>query len=143
MYIGSRLGKALNVIDVKSKDLVDNFSISQQYVSNLKKAEKFNDTIAKIADFYDINLNWLFSGKGDMFVNNTQTNNLQGANIGGSGVDNSTGSNYTFNQNSNPSSIPDFIIEDLEILFKRAKDNKDSLIDAMDDFISAQKKLYR
>ncbi len=144
MNIGTRFSSALGALNVKSKELVYNFDISQQYVSNLKKADKLNDTIAKIADHYKINLNWLLSGKGNMFISlDTQVNNLQNSNIAGSGVDNSQASKHTFNNYRDNYFIPDYILDDLNILFKRAKGNEDNLIDAIDDFIASQKKMYR
>lgn len=73
----------------------------------------------------------------------TQTNDLRNANIGGSGVDNSKGSSHTFNNSSIDNIIPDYIAEDLANLFKRAKGNEKELIDTIDEFIAAQKKIYR
>ncbi len=145
MNIGTRFSSALGALNIKSKELVDNFDISQQYVSNLKKADKLNDTIAKIADFYKINLNWLLSGNGSMFIgNDTQINNLQNSNNAGSGVDNSRGSQHTVNTTASTNNlIPDYMLDELNALFKRASGNEDKLIDAIDDFITSQKKLYR
>ena len=144
MSVGTRFSSALGALNVKSKELVDRFNISQQYVSNLKKADKLNDTIAKIADFYKINLNWLVSGNGSMFIgNDAQINNLQDSEIVGPGVDNSSGNAHNFYLNKNNNLIPDYILEDLNILFKRAKGNEENLIDALDDFIASQKKMYR
>lgn len=68
MNIGKRLSNALQIKDIKTKDLVDVFGITQQYVSNIRKAEKLNDTIASIANHYQININWLISGNGEMFI---------------------------------------------------------------------------
>lgn len=143
--IGTRFSSALGALNIKSKELVDNFNISQQYVSNLKKADKLNDTIAKIADFYKINLNWLLSGNGSMFIGeNTQINNLQNSEIVGSGVDNSQRSAHNIGTTSNNTSlVPDYLLDELNALFKRAAGNEDNLINAIDDFIALQKKLYR
>lgn len=147
MEIGTRLSSALTTINIKNKDLVDVFKISQQYASSIKKADKINDTIAKIANHYDININWLMSGRGDMFVqNDSQTNNLQNSNIAGTGVDNSQGSSHKFNQNSASASfVPDFLINDINNVFQRANSlNKiEELSDAFDDFIYQQKKKMR
>ena len=147
MNIGTRFSSALGALNVKSKELVDNFDISQQYVSNLKKADKLNDTIAKISDFYKINLNWLLSGNGSMFIGeNTQINNLQNADIVGAGVDNSQGSSHNIGATPNNTSlVPEYLLDELNALFKRAKDKnkEDCLIYEIEDFIALQIKQYR
>jgi len=68
MNIGTRFSSALGALNIKNKDLANEFNISSQNVSNLKKANKLNDTMVKISNFYRIDLNWLFSGKGHMFI---------------------------------------------------------------------------
>lgn len=39
--------------------------------------------------------------------------------------------------------IPDFIIDEISALFKRAKGNKNKLIESIDNFIAEQKNIYR
>lgn len=78
MEIGERITLALQLKGVKTKDLVDIFGISQQYVSNIKRADKINDTIAQIATHFNINLNWLIMGQGEMFIaDKTNAQNIQ------------------------------------------------------------------
>jgi len=68
MSVGDRISQVFEDLGLKSKDIVEEFSISQQYVSNIKKAENINATIAMIAQRYKVNLNWLVSGQGDKFL---------------------------------------------------------------------------
>lgn len=150
MSVGKRLQIALQFKDVKTKDLVNTFNITQQYVSNIKKAEKINDTIANIANHYHINLNWLISGDGQMFINNTgQTNHIHNssASRGSSIIDNSSdktivdlGTDNTFDFK-----FPHYIIDELNTLFVRVRDEiqKDKLLEAFDYFVNEQKKNLR
>jgi len=66
--IGGRFDRALSVLQVSNKKISELFDTSSQNVSNLKKADRLNDLMSRIAIKYDINLNWLMSGNGDMFV---------------------------------------------------------------------------
>lgn len=66
--IGSRFDKALSVLQVSNKEISELFDTSSQNISNLKKADRLNDLMSRIAIKYDINLNWLMSGNGDMFT---------------------------------------------------------------------------
>jgi len=130
------INNMLNIYQVGTiSQLSHIINVAQQTISNWKARNSIN-AIKKLClqlEIYDEVFGNLEESKNNII-------NLQGSNISGSGVNNG---NTIIHNSSKPSSIPDFIIEDLEILFKRAKDNKDSLIDAMDNFISAQKKLYR
>ena len=123
--------KLLTYYNVKSvAELSPIISTSQATISNWKIRNSINAIKKKCREL----------GIYDEIFGDINTNHISGSNISGSGVNNG---DTIINNSSKPSSVPDFIIEDLEVLFKRAKDNKDSLIDAIDDFISAQKKLYR
>ena len=138
--IGKRFDTALSVLNLTNKQIAEDFNTSSQNISNLKKTDKINDLLSRIAVHYGININWIATGQGDMLLkSDTQTNNFQHSNIFASGVDNSEGSSHIFNQNnSNTSFIPDFVLEDLEILFKRCKgktEEKKELIDAIDNLI--------
>lgn len=146
--IGARFDKALSVLQVSNKEISELFDTSSQNVSNLKKADRLNDLMSRIAVKYNINLNWLMSGSGDMFITkSTQTNNLQNSTIAGNGVDNSKGSSHIFNNNhsSNSVNIPTYIIDELNVLFFRAaKKNKvNDVVIAFDDFVYEQKKSLR
>lgn len=66
--IGKRFDRALSVLQVSNKEISELFDTSSQNVSNLKKADRLNDLMSRIAIKYDINLNWLMSGIGDMFI---------------------------------------------------------------------------
>lgn len=68
--IGSRLDFALKILNVKNKDLVTKLNLSQSNASNIMKRDALSNTVAKIAEYYNINLNWLYNGKGEMFLDN-------------------------------------------------------------------------
>lgn len=66
--IGSRFDRALSVLQISNKEISELFDTSSQNVSNLKKADRLNDLMSRIAIKYNINLNWLMSGNGNMFA---------------------------------------------------------------------------
>ncbi len=87
-----------------------------------------------------------------IFSSSNQINNLQGAEIAGSGVDNSQGSSHKFTKASpipqepvHNTNTPIYILEDLNSLFNRAaeKDRVKDVAAAIEDFIHEQKKLLR
>ncbi len=67
--VGERFSSVLSKLNLSTKYIVDKYNITQQYVSVLKKTEKINDTLASICVDLNVNLNWLLTGKGEMFVN--------------------------------------------------------------------------
>jgi hypothetical protein len=70
-----------------------------------------------------------------------QNNNFTNAQLNHSaGVNNGTS---TINSSSPFHNIPDYILDDLGLLFKRCEDRKDELINSLDDFIFEQKKKCR
>jgi len=71
MTIGHRLNQALSIKKIKTSHIVDALDISQQYVSNLRKTSNLNNTVVAIAKQYDIDLNWLATGQGEMFLSKT------------------------------------------------------------------------
>lgn len=129
--IGNRFDKALSVIQVTNKEISEVFNTSSQNISNLKKADRMNDLMSQIAAKYKININWLVTGNGEMFVNqDTQTNNLQNSNIAGSGVDNSKGSSHTFNntQTINCNEFTKTLFQELCEKYKEEQKTLQSLI---------------
>lgn len=64
MNIGERFDFALKECNISNKEIADKFNVSSQNVSNLKKNDRLNDLISRIASEYDININWLMTGKG-------------------------------------------------------------------------------
>ncbi|MFW2591067.1 helix-turn-helix domain-containing protein [Aliarcobacter butzleri] len=69
MNIGERFDFALKECNISNKEIADKFNISSQNISNLKKNDRLNDLISKIASEYDININWLVTGKGHYKIN--------------------------------------------------------------------------
>lgn len=129
MSLGSRLSSALSIKNIKTKDIVDKFNISQQQVSNIKKADKINDTIANIAIHYSIDLNWLLTGEGKMFVdkdtNNTQ--NIQNQNGNSVFTNSGTMTNTMTNQSPSSSNIDKVTQVLFEEAYNKASQDEDSL----------------
>jgi len=108
----------------------------------------FNTLVSK----FNINLNWLMSGDGDMFVDNQsdiQINDIKHTHFkkspGASVIDNSI--HKSINPKNEPSNnlIPQDILSDISNLFTlaNAKNKVDDLIKELDDFVYQQKKLLR
>jgi len=129
MNIGSRLSSALSVKNIKTKDIVDKFNITQQQVSNIKKADKVNDTIASIAIHYNINLNWLLTGEGKMFIEKDTSNTQNINNQNGNSVFTNSGTmtNTMTNQSPSSSNIDKVTQVLFEEAYKNASKNEESL----------------
>lgn len=149
MSVGLRFFTSLQQKGVKTKDITSKFNISQQYISSLKKSEKINDTMASIADYYGININWLIAGEGEMFVaKNNQVHHitLESVSNGSAVIENSSNkTQHIQNAPANTLNFPNHVIDDLNSLFARVKDEqqKDKLLEELDEFIHTQKKKLR
>jgi len=109
--IGNRFDTALSVLNVTNKQIAEHFNTSSQNISNLKKTDKINDLISRIAVYYGININWLATGQGDMFTKSTTSNNQT--------VDNNSGINALNNygeQNNKKDNLLNFDKDILQIL---------------------------
>lgn len=76
MNIGERFDFALKECNISNKQIADKFDISSQSISNLKKNNRLNDLISKIATEYDININWLVTGKGHYKIDSKNINSF-------------------------------------------------------------------
>jgi len=68
MTIGERFSAALHQLGAKNKEISEIFDVSSQQISNLKKSNTINHLIGKICAHYGININWIVSGRGEMFT---------------------------------------------------------------------------
>ena len=76
--IGKRFDTALSVLNLTNKQIAEDFNTSSQNISNLKKTDKINDLLSRIAVHYGININWLMTGKGEMLIKtNTQEKSIE------------------------------------------------------------------
>ena len=115
--------------DIKS--LAQKLNTAPSTVSNWKQRNSVNAIKKKCRELGIYN---------DIF-GDIQNNDLSNAKLHTSvGVNNGTS---TINSSSLSNNIPDYILDDLGSLFKRCKDRKDELIDALDNFIFEQKKKCR
>ncbi|MCG3668605.1 helix-turn-helix domain containing protein [Aliarcobacter butzleri] len=76
MNIGERFDFALKELNITNKEIAESFNISSQNVSNLKKNDRLNDLISQIATKYNINLNWLVTGKGHYSVESNTSQHI-------------------------------------------------------------------
>lgn len=69
-FVGSRFSRALESIygDKNNKQIADIYGYTQQAIGKLKTKNIINETICIIAEKEHINLNWLLTGNGEMFL---------------------------------------------------------------------------
>ncbi|PLY08376.1 MAG: hypothetical protein C0625_01960 [Arcobacter sp.] len=69
--VGSRFERALDSIykGKNNRHIAEKYDITQQSVGQLKRKFALNETICLICEKENINLNWIQTGKGDMFLN--------------------------------------------------------------------------
>jgi len=77
--IGFRLKKALHLLDAKT--IAKRFDLSEQYVLDMMEANEINNTIAKIANYYHINLNWLVFNNGSICNDSNVGEDIQSGNF--------------------------------------------------------------
>jgi hypothetical protein len=118
-----------------TSELAEKMNTTRQTITNWKSRGSINPIKKKCRELGIYN---------DIFGVGSQINNLQNSTISGAGVDNSQGSSHAYNTSSAiPINFPDYFIDELNTLFKRSGNKKEELIDALDDFIASQKKIYR
>ena len=102
MNIGERFDFALKECNISNKQIADKFDISSQSISNLKKNDRLNDLISKIATEYDININWLVTGKGHYKIDSKNINSFSqtGANSQQVHTLHNTGTNMAVHPNT-------------------------------------------
>lgn len=71
--VGLRFATALKVLGVQNKQIAELFNTSSQNISNLKQLDKINDLISQICVYFGININWIVSGTGEMFIENSMS----------------------------------------------------------------------
>ncbi|EFU69157.1 XRE family transcriptional regulator [Aliarcobacter butzleri JV22] len=69
-FVGSRFEEALNTIygERNNREISEKYKITQQSVGQLKRKKAINETISFICEAEKINLNWIQTGKGEMFI---------------------------------------------------------------------------
>jgi len=80
--IGKRLRLIRENIGITQADLGEKLGIQFQHVSKYERGETVPtwENLIKLNDLYDININWLLTGKGKMFISAiTYSNNHKGA----------------------------------------------------------------
>ncbi len=107
MSIGERFAKALEKIYGKrnSNKVAEEFNITPQAIGQLKKKNTLTETVCLISEKKKINLNWLFTGQGEMFINDNEIK-----------IESSIKSINNFNESNNPSNEA---IEDFKILERK------------------------
>jgi phage repressor protein C with HTH and peptisase S24 domain len=93
--VGSRFEEALEIIyGKKNNRLVANkYNLTQQAIGQLKGKDSINKTISFICEMENINLNWIQTGKGRMFINETNASINIKSHISGDNNTSITGEN--------------------------------------------------
>jgi len=135
------INNLMDYYHVKSiTELAEKLKTSQSTISGWRSRNAIGALTSTVASVDEEALSHIFASK-------VQTNNLQGAKIGASGVTNTKGDEYEIDNSpsTHANLIPEYILDELNALFKRVKDKKkeDSLIYAIEDFIALQIKQYR
>ena len=72
-----QLKKLINLMGISQKDFAESIGISPSAISEVIKGrvQSFNnETMLKIKETYNVNLHWLLTGKGEMFVDDLSPN---------------------------------------------------------------------
>ena len=124
LNVGERFDFALKELKITNKEIAESFNISSQNVSNLKKNDRLNDLISQIASKYNINLNWLVTGKGNYTISNENINNFQNSK---NSLAQAFGGNNTNNYNENRKydniEIDENILKLIELIYNYAQKN--------------------
>ena len=124
LNVGERFDFALKELKITNKEIAESFNISSQNVSNLKKNDRLNDLISQIATKYNINLNWLVTGKGNYTISNENINNFQNSK---NSLAQAFGGNNTNNYNENRKydniEIDENILKLIELIYNYAQKN--------------------
>ena len=124
LTVGERFDFALKELKITNKEIAESFNISSQNVSNLKKNDRLNDLISQIATKYNINLNWLVTGKGNYIISNENINNFQNSkNALAQAFGGKNTNNYNENIQSDNVEIDKNILKLVDTLYSFAKDN--------------------
>ena len=81
--LSERFVSALEILGLKNADLTKKYDISRQNVNNFMSSQKtMTEKFAEICDGENININWLLTGNGKMFIiePNENNTNLDGNN---------------------------------------------------------------
>jgi len=140
--LGKRLREVREVLNLKQGDLAKEVESNQKSISSYEndKAMISGAVISHLVNKFDVNSNWLFTGQGNMFLNDSQTtvkkiitgNNNQAV------VNLSNGENSTIvgiSNSSNEISEEKSIIKDIVNKLNNVHDNK--LLNYIDDEITA------
>jgi len=77
--VGGRFSKALEkIFDKKNNKVIsEKYKITPQSVGQLKKKKSINEMISFICENENINLNWIQTGKGSMFIEEPISNSKE------------------------------------------------------------------
>ena len=70
---GIRIKKIRQALSLSQEEFGSFFEITKQYVSLLEKDKTFlnNEKLTILVEKFNVNLNWLIAGKGEMFITQT------------------------------------------------------------------------
>lgn len=93
--VGNRFEEALEAIFGKknNKFIANKYNLTQQAIGQLKGKDSINKTISFICEMENIDLNWIQTGKGKMFLNETKHSINFESHVHGNNNTNITGEN--------------------------------------------------
>jgi transcriptional regulator with XRE-family HTH domain len=73
MSVGNRLSLLIKELKISKKSFADALNISpgnlSDWISPKRKSNPTTESLTRIYEIYNINLHWLLTGEGEMFVN--------------------------------------------------------------------------
>ena len=70
MYLGKRIKEAREFLKIGQKEFAEKIGIIYQTLSKYERNEikPTTEILTKLAEIHGININWLLTGNGDMFI---------------------------------------------------------------------------
>ncbi len=76
MEVAERIVELINLLNINKKTFALSINVSpgniSDWLSKNRKANPSMDAIIRISEKYDVNLNWLLTGKGEMFLSDNK-----------------------------------------------------------------------
>ncbi|MCL2154162.1 MAG: helix-turn-helix domain-containing protein [Leptospirales bacterium] len=79
IFLGNRLKKLLDILKIRQNQFALSVDLSPSYISDMitgKKTGFSTETLVKITELYRVNLTWLLTGEGEMFVSASENEGI-------------------------------------------------------------------
>ena len=79
MYLGKRIKEAREFLKIGQKEFAEKIGIIYQTLSKYERNEikPTTEILTKLAEIHGININWLLTGNGDMFIREEKKSNTK------------------------------------------------------------------